>query len=58
MIILLFIPYLKFVYTKTVTYVVENVGGGIGQDLTAEVTQLRLNQPPVFFQFNVLVHAQ
>ena len=41
----LFMPYWNFEYTKTVTYTVENMGGGI------EVTHLGLNQPPVFFCF-------
>ena len=36
---------------KAVTYTVENVEGGIGQDLATEMTLLGhgLNQPPVFF---------
>ena len=33
-------PYFNFEYTKAVTYTVENVGGGIGQDPATEVTNL------------------
>ena len=43
----LFMPFWNFEYTKAVIYTVENVGGGIGQDLATEVTHLMLNQPPV-----------
>ena len=44
-------PYWNFEYTKAVIYAVVKVGGGIGQDPATEVTHLRLNQPPVFFQY-------
>ena len=37
-----------FEYTKAVTYTVENVGGGIGQDPAAEVTHLGFQFFPVF----------
>ena len=43
-------PYWNFEYTKAVIYTVVKVGGGIGQDPATEVTHLRLNQSPVFFQ--------
>ena len=33
----LVMPYFNFEYTKAVTYTVENVGGGIGQDPATEV---------------------
>ena len=35
-------------YTKTVTYTVKNVSGGIGQDPATKVTHLGLNLPPDF----------
>ena len=41
-------PYWNYEHTKAVIYTVVKVGGGTGQDLTTEVTHLRLNQPPVF----------
>ena len=38
----LVMSYFNFEYTKAVTYTVENVGGGIGQDPATEVTNLGL----------------
>ena len=35
-----------WVHKAVVTYTVENVGGGIGQDPATEATYLGLNQPP------------
>ena len=36
--------------TKAVISTVENVTGGVGQDLATEVIHVGLNQPPVFLQ--------
>ena len=46
----LFMSYLNF---EAVTYTVENVRGGIGQDPATEVTHLGwVNQPPHFSSVN------
>ena len=39
--------------TKAVISTVENVRGGVGQDLATEVIHVGLNQPPVFFFYSV-----
>ena len=42
-----------------VTYTVENVGGGIGQDPATEVTQINLQSFPVWWPaINYSMHAQ
>ena len=48
-------PYFNFEYTKAVTYTVENVGGGIGQDPATEVANLCLF---VCFLFSDGTHYQ
>ena len=48
----LVMPYFNFEYTKAVTYTVENVGGGIGQDPATEVANLGLFVCLFFYCFS------
>ena len=50
-------PDLSFEYTKAVTYTVENMGDGIGQNPATEVTHLRLINLQFFSQWFLLLYA-